>query len=227
MDYSRTEKSDLWLRLLLDGTFKDEVEEFKSLDTSGVTFSKAYYRRRRRIVSGVYWKSLLASIRTTAMKAAMVFLVVLSLGFVTVMAIPSLRQATIETVKSWFDDHVEITFEENGDYVQFEIVEPNKPTGLPEDVEEEIIRDDKTAHIVDYYIGDYWFGSFRQYVKSGNLSLDTEDAYVYDIIIRNKNITIFDRDKKGLIAYWEDESFAYTVFSDTMDDLMTLILSIK
>ena len=234
MDYSRTEKSDLWLRILLDGTFKDEVEEFKSLDTAGVTFSKAYYRRRRRIVSGVYWKSLLASIRTAATKTAMVFLVVLSLGFVTVMAIPSLRQAVVETVVEWFDDHKEISFTDNDPETNVKLLDKietvHKPTALPNGMVEEVLVSDDTLYMCEYYLDGEWIGIFSQELltESKKIAIDTENRIFSKLTVNEKEIEIYEKiDTGDITVFWYDDYYVYFIDAMDLDVVFELIYGIQ
>lgn len=234
MDYSRTEKGDLWLRLFLDGSYKEEVEEFKSLDTSGVTFSKSYYKKKRHIVSGLYWKPILASIKATSMKAAMVFLVVLSLGFVTVLAIPSSREATFNIIEEWFDDHKEIVYVENSDQSSEKPLDKietiNKPAVLPNGVEEEVLACDDTLYLSEYYLDGEWIATFTQELKADALKvvIDTENRIIYKLVINEKEVEIFEKTTTGdITAYWQDKHYVYFIDALDLDVILDLIYGIE
>ena len=233
MIYSNPEKNDLLLELLIDGCGRDEVEEFKNLDVSNVTFSKRYYRKRKRIINSVIWRPRLLSLKRVASRVAIVFLAVLSMGFVTVMAIPPLRDAVIETVSEWFDDHVEITYtDENGDTDNTSAVNKieklNKPINLPVEVEEEIVVDSDTVYMSDFYMGELWLGTFKQHVKKEGLiiGIDTEETVIYEIVVNENELSVYDRGIKGIVIYWEDAHYVYTLTGEDLDDLMDLFKAI-
>lgn len=234
MDYSRIEKSDLWIRLLLEDSRMDEVCEFKNLDTTGVSFSKAYYRKKRRILRSVFWKPILSSIKATAMKAAMVFLVIFSCSFVTVMAIPPLREAVVETVVEWFDDHKEITFVENntGNEIQLldKIEAVHKPTALPNGVLEEVLVFDDTLYLSEYYLDGEWIATFSQELKTDaqKITIDTENRIFYKLTVNEKEIEIYEKTDTGdITAFWCDDYYVYFLDALDLDIVLELIYGIK
>ncbi len=234
MDYSRIEKSDLWLRLLLEDSRKDEVEEFKNLDTSGVTFSKAYYRTKRRTINNVYWNPMLLSLKKTMARTAMVFLIVLSLGFVTVMAIPPLREAIVETVVEWFDDHTEIAFTDNDNKTNVQPLDKieavHKPTVLPDGMVEEVFEDSDLLYVSNYYLAGEWMAIFSQELRTEALKIviDTENRIFYKLLVNGKEVEIYERKDTGdITAFWYDDYYTYFLDGFDLDIMLDLIRGIE
>ena len=234
MVYSKDDRTDLLLSLLVEDCGNDDVEEFRGLDISDVTFSKKYYRKKKRIINGAFWNPIITSFRKIAAKVAIVFLVILSTGFLTVMSVPSLRESVVETVRELFDDHEEINFSDGDDKTSISTVgkieKVNKPTVLPDGVEEEILIDSKTTYMCEYYMGDEYIATFTQVIKkeSTKIHVNIEDCTVYSISIYDRKLRIYDNTRTGdITVFWEDKNYAYTMDGLDLDLLLDLIGTIE
>lgn len=237
MLYSEKTKTDLLLELLVENCGNDDVEFFKSVDVSNVEFSKRYYRKRWRIINISHWKSVFISLKNVGIRVAASVLVVLSLGAATVMAVPTLREATkekiIETVKEWREEDLQVTFsygeenKEEAEYVPVKTIEKvNKPLTLPEGITEEVYRNDSSKYVSDYYFGDEWITDFKQFVKSENTTLviNTENCALYDVVINGKKITVsVDSNKIDKVIFWEDKDYFYLMNGIDLDIMLDLI----
>ena len=93
----------------------DEVEAFDNLDTSDVVFSNRFQRIKYKIIRKynypkqhtvtikVFWRILIA------------LMVVMSIGFMTIMAVEPLREALFKAVITQYDDHFTISFKPEGE----------------------------------------------------------------------------------------------------------------
>lgn len=93
----------------------DEVEAFDNLDTSDVVFSSRFQRIKYKIIRKynypkqhtvtikVFWRILIA------------LMVVMSIGFMTIMAVEPLREALFKAVITQYDDHFTISFKPEGE----------------------------------------------------------------------------------------------------------------
>lgn len=234
MSYLSENKTDLALKLLVDNCGCDEVEEFKRIDTSDVVLSKRYYRKKRRILSKIDWAPAWFTFKKVAVRILAAILVLLSIGFATIMAVPSLRQSVLQTISQAFSDHDEIIFTDNDESVETEALDKieklNKPTVLPSGVEEENLLNGQTIYASDYYIGDEWVFSFQQAVKTESIKIviNTEDYEQYSIFIDTKELKVYESQRTGDICiFWTDEHYAYIVDGLDLDLMLDIISQIK
>ena len=92
MNTEMNDKLDLLIAFSATDCENDDVEMFKNLDTSGVTFSEDFYVKQRRLINKYKRKPALILLRKCFVRVAVVLMAIMSIGFLTAMAIPNVRR---------------------------------------------------------------------------------------------------------------------------------------
>ena len=231
MIYSN-DRSELKWKLLIDGFSDDDVYMFNNLDASNVIFDKEYYKKRDKLVRNESKRPKIRSLKRVSARIAVAVLVVLSVMFMTIMSISAVRNVIWAVIVEWYDEYIEIkhddgTTNENSTLEKIEFI--NKPTVLPDEVEEETVIENFTTVIYEYYIGDDYICTFTQGIKgeSSNLQIDSEGALAYSIVIGDKNISVFNDTDGFVTMYWFDEYYDYSLIGIDTDIMLELIGAIK
>lgn len=252
MNTEINDKLDLMIAYSAKECGSDDVEMFRSLDTTEVSLSKEFYIKKNRTISRYKRKPALAVLRKCLVRAAVALMAVMAFGFLTVMAIPDLREAVFEAVVEWYENYISIRFEPgesaasesadkasdtNGEPGSEQIAVPPttiekvmKPTYIPDGAEEDVVISNKTSVMIDYYIGDELCCNFGQYLlKDGGERFDNTAVEVSSTEICGYTASIIkyaDNVTKGIA--WTDGEYYYHILTETLDmeDIMKMAQSI-
>ncbi len=237
------DKLDVLIALSAKECGNDDVEMFKNLDTSGVELSDGFYAKQRRLINRYKRRPVLIMFRKCLVRVAVALMALMSVGFLTVMAVPDLREAVFEAVVKWYENYVSIRFEpsggENSDEPDTSLgsggtYEPSgsdvaitsptkiekvmKPTYIPEGAEEDIVKDSKAGVVIDYYLGDDVVLSFLQTLyKDKDKLFDNKASVSYDIKVNGSNAVLLEFESNGLAIIWTDGDYYYYVYSIKLD----------
>lgn len=252
MDLAR-DKLDYLICIAASKCYDDYAKEFDAIDTSNVAFSKSYESKKKRIIWQYKNKDRNNKIKKVAFRIAICAMLIMSIFFVTVMAVEPLREALFETVIEWYDDYFTIRFESPtsvptsiGDSGLSEtpteppvpvitpptiIEEVRKPTYLPEGVEEEPVMETKAMVMTEYYLGDELYCSFSQkLLEEYDKYIDNEGAIIDEVNVGEYKATLATYDgKDDVYLFWTDGEYIYqlyTYFAPT-DELIKIAESIK
>lgn len=114
MNTELNDKLDLIIAWAARDCENDEAEKFKNIDTSGVVLSAGFYARKRRLIGRYKLRPALAVCRKCFVRVAVALMALMSIGFLTVMAIPNVRNAMFDAVVEWYEDYVSVRFEPSG-----------------------------------------------------------------------------------------------------------------
>lgn len=98
MNTEINDKLDVLIALSAKDCGNDDVEMFRSLDKSDVNLGKNFYAKQRRIVNKYERKPTVTLLRKCLIRVAVALMALMSVGFLTVMAVPDLREAVFEAV---------------------------------------------------------------------------------------------------------------------------------
>ena len=231
MIYS-SDRSELKWKLLIDGFSDDDVVMFNNLDTSNVIFNEEYYKKRDRIVKNETRKPKVRLLKRVSTRIAVAILVLLSVAFMTLMSISAVRNAIWNVVIEWYDEYIDIkhndgTDDNNSKLDKIEFI--NKPTVLPDGVEEIQLIESSNTIMYDYYIDENYICSFTQGIKgeSSVFQVDAEGVSAYTVIIKNKNIFVFSDTDGFITMYWVDEYYDYSLTGIDINIMLKLIDGIK
>ena len=172
MNTELNDKLDLLIAWAARDCENDEAEKFKNIDTSGVVLSAGFYARKRRLIGRYKLRPALAVCRKCFVRVAVALMALMSIGFLTVMAIPNVRNAMFDAVVEWYENYVSVRFEAGGgdepggiasvdpDTTSASVTPPTKiekimkPTYVPQGAEEDIVLSNTIIVATDYYLGD-------------------------------------------------------------------------
>jgi len=171
---------------------------------------------------------------------------IMSIGFLTAMAIPNVRNAIFDAVVEWYDDHISVRFEPNSgtssdesdtlsssevtDYTDrlddshTALTPPDtiekvmKPSYAPKDVEEDIVTNNRFTVVIDYYFGDDLILSFTQALYDDRDKLyDNKVGVSHSIEVNGYRAVVLELESNGLEIIWTDGFYYYDVYSTTLD----------
>lgn len=245
MNTEINDKLDLLIAFSANDCGKDDVEMFRNLDTSGVILSDDFYVRQRRLINRYKRKPTLTLFRKCLVRVAVALMAIMSIGFLTAMAIPNVRNAIFDAVVEWYENYISVRFEpnygENTDKTDTSSVIPGtdnhessdiaitpptkiekvmKPMYVPNGVEEDIVANNKTVAIIDYYLGDDLILSFTQTLYNNrDMLYDNKVSTSYDIDINGYNALALELEgesnNKAII--WTDGVYYYYIHSTLLD----------
>lgn len=228
---NRYDKLDCMLFAAADDFCKEEVERFENLDVSDVPETQRYIRKRNRMIAKQRRKPAFVSLRRFARSVAVVLVVIFALGFITIMSVSAFRNAVIDVIVDWFDDYVQVEFEEDDPDENAEVVieDLKRITALPEGTVEEVSMDYNKVWMTTYLLNNERICSLRQEVYRKNTAfVDNVDTKVEYVDINGEKGCFFI-DENGVIRlYWNDGKYVYLLtLYDNSYDIMYLAESIK
>lgn len=242
------DKLDLLIAWAARDCENDEAEKFKNIDTSGVVLSAGFYARKRRLIGRYKLRPALAVCRKCFVRVAVVLMALMSIGFLTVMAIPNVRNAMFDAVVEWYENYVSVRFEPSGaqepdgtsdidpDTTSASVTPPTKiekimkPTYIPQGAEEDIVLCNMINMTIDYYSGDDMIMSFAQTVfANGERLLDNGIPDMRNIEINGNSAVTFRHDSEGDVVIWTDGEYYYHLSSTVLgiDELVKIASSVK
>lgn len=228
---NRYDKLDCMLFAAAVDFCKEEVERFENLDVSDVPETQRYIRKRNRMIAKQRRKPAFVSLRRFARSVAVVLVVIFALGFITIMSVSAFRNAVIDVIVDWFDDYVQVEFEEDDPDENAEVVieDLKRITALPEGTVEEVSMDYNKVWMTTYLLNNERICSLRQEVYRKNTAfVDNVDTKVEYVDINGEKGCFFI-DENGVIRlYWNDGKYVYLLtLYDNSYDIMYLAESIK
>lgn len=242
------DKLDLIIAWAARDCENDEAEKFKNIDTSGVVLSAGFYARKRRLIGRYKLRPALAVCRKCFVRVAVALMALMSIGFLTVMAIPNVRNAMFDAVVEWYEDYVSVRFEPSGaqepdgtsdidpDTTVASVTPPTKiekimkPTYVPQGAEEDIVLSNTFGVTIDYYSGDNMILSFTQTLfDNGKKLLDNGIPDMRDIEINGNSAITFRHESEGDVVIWTDGEYYYQLRSAALgiDELVKIASSVK
>lgn len=214
MNIGINDKLDILISLAAKDCGNDDVVMFDSLDKSRAFLDKRFYIKLRQIVNRKKHAPTIIVLKKCLVRVAVALMALMSLGFLTIMATPDLRQAVFEAVVEWYEGYISIQYnpvgkdthknnladestdvsltENPGDESEIPVVSspPTKiekvmrPTYIPEGLEEDVVVSNISVVVIDYYHGNDWVGSYQQILFRDNEKLFDNET----IIIQSTNV---------------------------------------
>lgn len=238
---NNSDKFDHLIALAATKCTEEEADELNSLDTSSVSFDPSYYRKRSKVIR--QYKHKPRDRRSTAVRLAVAIAAAVIVMSLLIGCVPRIREAIYNAIVEWYNDYFSVRYEDpdgqeketlyeeesttanelDADAPTF-IEDIHKPRDLPEDVWEDVLSENNTHIIIDYYRGDEYLFSFTQSIlKPIDRYVDNEDINVTYVQVNRNEATVFEYvDKKEINIIWNDGEYSYHIFS-TQCDMETLI----
>lgn len=219
----RYDKLDCMLFAAASEFCKKDVETFDNLDVSDVPESKRYIKKRERMIAKHRHKPFFASCRRLTRAVAVVLAVIFSLGFITVMSVSAFRNAVIGVIVDWFEDYVQVEFEDNDasdENAGLVIEDLKKITALPEGMVEEISMEYGKVWMTTYLLNDERICSLRQEVYRKNMVyIDNNNTEMQEVYINDMKGYLFVAENNTRSLYWNDGEYTYVIncYNEEMD----------
>ena len=258
MDIRMPDKLDMMMALAAKDCGNDDIELLDTLDISEVSLDKHFRRKKARIVEKHKRYPTMLALKKGMLRVAIVLMVIMSFGFTTIMAISPMRKAVFEVVVEWYEDYITIRYEsidkdvndasggegnntkdndENPPINDPVIIPPTvieevrKPTGLPQNVIEDIVIQNKSFVCVDYYEDGELAYTFNQMLlKDRDMYLDNEGAIVETVDINgNSGNVIQHTEFSGISVVWSDGEYIYQIITQSisLDELIYVCRSVQ
>ena len=217
---------DLLLRLAADRVMASDVEQFDSIDTTGITISEktenkilSMIRRSRTADTRKIW---IRSIQ----RVAIIVLVVITATFTAAMCIEPIRAAFVDAIVNWFDDYVSVLFVNDGSDLPTTIEKVYEISNLPEGWTSEI------AYQGDFIVHYLIQGNNEEMIYIQQKIINNKDDVLIDNNYLNiseielfKNVTAFlyEYEENTKILMWQDEYvFIFSSFNVNSDTLINI-----
>ena len=246
MDIRMPDKLDMMIALAAKDCGNDDVELLDNLDVSEVALDKHFHRRKTRIVEKHKHYPTMLALKKGILRVAIVLMVIMSLGFTTIMAISPMRTAVFEVVIKWYEDYITIRYEQTDKDVNDAgggegndtkdndknppvndpviipptvIEEVRKPTALPKNVVEDIVIQNMSFVCIDYYEGSELVCTFNQILlEEGDIYLDNEGVLIETIDINGNSGTVIQHAEfSGISIVWNDGEYIYQIITQSIN----------
>ena len=179
--YNKSDKFDHLIALAAMKCAEEDAKELNELDTSSVKFDPSYYRKRAKMINGRKRRPALKRARTVTLRVAAAIMIISMLGCIMIGCVPEWREAIFGAIIEWYDNCFAVRFETPGGSepeteptdtndgqptAPTSIEEIRKPTDLPEGVREDILLQNLSTFVVDYYFNDEYLFSFSQRLRN-------------------------------------------------------------
>ncbi|MBR2479344.1 MAG: DUF4367 domain-containing protein [Clostridia bacterium] len=232
--YNKSDKFDHLIALAAMKCAEEDAKELNELDTSSVKFDPSYYRKRAKMINGRKRRPALKRARTVTLRVAAAIMIISMLGCIMIGCVPEWREAIFGAIIEWYDNCFAVRFETPGGSepeteptdtndgqptAPTSIEEIRKPTDLPEGVREDILLQNLSTFVVDYYFNDEYLFSFSQRLLKPNYNhVDNEDVDVTYIKINGNDATVVEYvSKYEIIILWSDSEYFYYIASTECD----------
>ena len=244
--WNNFDKFDHLISLAAMKCLDEEAQELKDMDTSGVSFDGDYYRKKSRIIRKEKRKPYAKTAKVFLVRAAVLLLALLTLSCILIGCVPGLRRAIFDAIFGWYEDYLTVRYEspsgleretETETETEAAIVAPTyiaeirKPRDLPEGVWEDVIIQNTTKSMIDYYIGEQYLFSFSQFILDPiEKYIDNEGTKISYVDIKGHTATVVEYGNQTEVCIiWNDREYAYQIVSNTLsvDELIEYAKSVE
>ena len=236
MRYSEDKKFDYLINLALLDCGDKDYEMFMSIDETSVVVDENLNKKVFRLIRRKEREQKAIKVRRVAVMVAIITMLIMSVCFVTIMAIEPIRNAIWNTIIEWHDDYISVKYEPETEQNQATEPEEQPSTEKPTDeiiiippttIEEvrkptytiegaqEVSFSNSTVAVSEYYVGEDLAYIFTQYLlKESEKYFDSESAQVTSIDINGHTgtlLTYSEKTEKSLI--WNDGEYVYVMLS--------------
>lgn len=208
----KNDKIDALIMLSGNVLIQNNIEFYKSIDTSNTSRPKSLDRRVYRNINKENRKKEFGTFYKYAKRFVAAIIIVCTLSFAIVMAVEPLREALWSVIVEFFDDYMTITY----------VTQTQPPTAIEDikninprrkDWEKQVVMQSETMYCVVYIENGAKVLSFSQMVFDKNESwLDNENNIVEDAKVgKNRALLAFRTEQQLYSLSWSDGVYSYTL----------------
>lgn len=175
-------------------------------------FSKRFEIKMNRLIRQERRSPFMKSFINYGKKVAIIFLIFISIAFVTTMSVEAYRVKFFEVVTEVWEEFTSIIFKSKENIINDKLL-PAVPKYIPKGFF--ILEENTNDHICSVlYVNtdDEEIFYEQRMLSHGEVLLDTENIEVKTMEIGNKTIVLFTNKGVNQI-YWSDDSYTYTLIS--------------
>lgn len=196
----------------------EEADTFRKQDTTGVTFDRRYFLRRRRTIreskrGGAYRAYAILS------RVAIFVFVIFAASGVTAIGVSAVRNINWTAVMDWQEDHVDVSFMPDSETRENQILTGikhyAKPTYLYGGMEEKVLFQDETFYALEYYLDGKCLCGYQLSLFDDSMAMDSEYAIVTKLEIRGNTAYLFEYESpkpKASQIVWTDGVYTYYIY---------------
>lgn len=189
-------------------------------------FSRSFERKMEKLIRKNNYKPFAKGFK----KVAVIFLLVTSILFATIMNVEALKTRFIKIIKEVYNELTSFSFiveNDNRDNldIRFKIMEPEYiPTGFKKIEVDELY----TIRIISYENekGDVIIYQ-QNYITNGKIILDTEDANIENVKINNYQGQIISKNETNQLIWFSEEYYFNILSTLEKEELIKIGESIK
>ena len=230
-----TGKFDMLLYMASEDMIQPDIDLYNSEDGS-VVFSKQYDRRLNRFLKRINrqeaheeWKSIIIPLKRIAV--AVMLICTISLG--CVLSIKAVREAIWNTILSWYDKRIEVTFvPEDTDVISnTTIVDYREPTAGLDGYEKFELIHTPSSNSIEYENGDRLIIFTQSLLNAASVNISNNDTIVRDVIINGFGGVYGEYISNGICfinIVWSDGEYQYSLEgNESLDRLIAVAESVK
>lgn len=233
MNKDNFDKLDIMIAsALCDNKLSDDIELFESLDVTQVVFSRKFEQKKNALTKKERCKPRKVRRYRLLFRIALAIMILLSVAFITIMSVSALRNAVVDVVVEFFNDHIKISYEEYDEDsitskpIKLNQVKSIRATELKNTKKE--VSDNELVNKTIYYKNDRRVCCFYQSPLCENdIYFDNEYENATRVNI-NGNMAMLIENNKGVSHLtWSDGEYLYVISCyDTDYDIVQLAKSV-
>lgn len=228
-------KLDLLIHAAVYDCHTDDAALLDSLGVSSINFSKAYIRRKKKILSEQKKKQAYDYKKIIRFRMIIAALIAVSILLGSILSISAVRESLWKTIMTWYEKYIDVQFENEVSEATpppTTIEEVRKPTDIPNEWEEVILSNDPAGVYIEYYKEDEFLFSFQQgLMQDGALWINGENVAVTDITINGYKAKLSQKNDNpnDCQIIWNDGEYYYMLsgYTLTVDQMIEIAKSVK
>lgn len=204
----------------------EDVELFRSIDTSNVKISDKAEKRIRRKIRNYDRESQWQSVPIACRRVIAAVLVVCSISFGFCLSVAAVRAEIVHTVMDWYDKFVSVFYvsEQTPPSVIETYREPMlQLTGTTRQV---VAQTDKQYHIIYEKDSEIVLSYQQMKLTDSSTDVDSERCTVKEIRIHENQAQLFIYEDNRLTLTWHDQAYKYLMVTYATDISQELLVSI-
>jgi hypothetical protein len=227
-------KLDFLIHAAVYDCHTDDAALLDSLGVSSVNFSKAYIRRKKKILSEQKKKQEYNFKKIIRFRIIVAALITVSIILGSILSISAVRESLWKTIMTWYEKYIDVQFENEVSEATppTTIEEVRKPTQLPEGCEEVEIYNDMSGVYIEYYKENNFLFFFQQgLMQDGALWINGENVTVSDVTINGYKAKLSQKNDNlnDCQIIWNDSEYYYMLSGNALlvDQMIEIANSVK
>ena len=194
---------------------KNAVNEFLSEDYTIITMPESLKRKIHRMNAHALTKREALRFITVLRKITAVILILMTVSFMAIMNIDSVRAALFNTIAEWYDKYIAVYFIiETDSEIPTNIEQKKEPEVLENGYTKAVLIDSQTMYAVKYTSAEISYTYTQSLLDEHEIWIDDKQTSARMINTAKLSGYLFClNDKNEVVFVWNDGEYAYTLQS--------------